>query len=309
MASSDRAADPGKPYHQGELLVQAEAGSLDQARAMARGVRAHVPAPLARFLTTLPWIILGGADRAGRVWSTVLIGPPGFAHAGNTTIRLDAVPQPGDPLRDLGSGSGPEPAGLLAIDLGRRMRARINGTVHRDGETLVMAVEQAYANCMKYIARRDLSGLRHPVAAPADHRRGDRVTAGQAGIIATADTVFLASVAAGHGADVSHRGGPPGFLGYDGGSVIRFAEYPGNGMFNTLGNLRVDGRAGLCIPVFGTGSVLHLSGRAAVISGDGEFNRHTVEFHVERVIEADHALPFVFGAVEYSPFLPDRTQG
>lgn len=57
---------------------------------------------------------------------------------------------------------------------------------------------------------------------------------------------------------MSHRGGPTGFLQLaeqDGGTVLRWAEYQGNNMFQTLGNLMLNPKAGLLILDFETGNV------------------------------------------------------
>lgn len=57
------------------------------------------------------------------------------------------------------------------------------------------------------------------------------------------DTIFLASCYYGDleagdgvvGCDVSHRGGPPGFVQVSGPGTLRFADYIGNFTFTTLG--------------------------------------------------------------------------
>ncbi len=47
------------------------------------------------------------------------------------------------------------------------------------------------------------------------------------------------------------------------GATLVWADYRGNGMFQTDGNLTVDPRAALLIPDFADGSALLLSGRAS----------------------------------------------
>jgi hypothetical protein len=56
------------------------------------------------------------------------------------------------------------------------------------------------------------------------------------------DTMMLATANPSGGADVSHRGGHPGFVRYESGS-LQWDEYDADSMFNTLGNLQLDGRA------------------------------------------------------------------
>ena len=80
--------------------------------------------------------------------------------------------------------------------------------------------------------------------------------------IANAETFFIASSANCDwgGVDISHRGGPPGFLEVTGDGTIMVPDFKGNGYFNTLGNLLVQPRAGLLFPCFETGEALRLAG-------------------------------------------------
>ena len=60
----------------------------------------------------------------------------------------------------------------------------------------------------------------------------------------SADTFFVASAHAERGVDASHRGGLPGFVRVLGDRTLEIPDYPGNSMFNTLGNPAADPRAG-----------------------------------------------------------------
>ena len=75
---------------------------------------------------------------------------------------------------------------------------------------------------------------------------------------------FMASVHPERGADVSHRGGPAGFVRVVNDRTLRIPDYAGNGMFNSLGNLLVDNRAGLAFLDFSRERLLRISGRAEV---------------------------------------------
>lgn len=308
----------GGPYHAGEIAVQERAGEAGQAARIARSIRSDVPPPLARFLPAQRWIVLGATDRQGSVWATALPGAAGFARAtGDHRVRVDALPGPGDPLAGLDDG----PAALLAIDLGRRMRARLNGRLSvRDGG-FDLTTEQVYSNCMKYIQRRPLLPDAPGSPAPGAAARTGSPRAGTApgpedlALLERADTFFIATTDGASGTDVSHRGGPPGFLAPATGSGasgdLEFPDYAGNAMYNTLGNLEVDPRAGLLVPDFATGALLHLSGTARVgpdvppaLRRPGALR--TVRFTPRQVVARPGALPLRFGEVEYSPFLPGR---
>src|SRR5262249_38226074 len=86
--------------------------------------------------------------------------------------------------------------------------------------------------------------------------------------ISSADTFFIASAARVDeptgGVDVSHRGGPPGFVHLEG-DTLTIPDYRGNRYFNTLGNLVSNPRAALLFVEFETGDLLHLRGTTEIV--------------------------------------------
>ena len=94
----------------------------------------------------------------------------------------------------------------------------------------------------------------------------------------------------------------PGFVRVLGPRRLAFPDYPGNAMFNTLGNLVEYPRAGLLLVDFRTGDVLQLTGTARL-----EDDRSVV-FDVDEVRETRAATPLRFRLVEYSPANPRVSQ-
>ena len=93
-------------YHAGEIEVQTRAGVRAMAKRAGNGIHAILPPGGAEFLAGQPMVIVGGTDRAGHVWASVLAGEPGFAHAADErTVRIRAAPAPGDPLAAVLAGS------------------------------------------------------------------------------------------------------------------------------------------------------------------------------------------------------------
>jgi predicted pyridoxine 5'-phosphate oxidase superfamily flavin-nucleotide-binding protein len=121
-------------------------------------------------------------------------------------------------------------------------------------------------------------------------------------LVAAADTLFIASLHPQRGADASHRGGRPGFVQVaPDGASLRFPDYPGNRMFQTLGNITVQPRAGLLFVDWETGAAVQLTGRAEVV-WEGEA-RH-VEFAVDEVRERERAMPARWQLIEPSRLNP-----
>ena len=252
--------------------------------------------------------MLASRDAAGGLWASIVHGAPGFLSApSEKAIEIDAAPSAGDPLAaNLAPGA---PLGALVIDLATRRRMRVNGRVERAAAPIRVAVEEVFANCPKYIQRRDL--VVEGVAAPCElfASAAAALTTAQQQRIGRADTCFLASGHGEAGLDASHRGGAPGFIEVLDERHIAWPDYSGNSMFQSLGNLASDPRAGLVFADFTTGDVLQLSGRARVDWDPARAARfagaeRVVELAIDAVRETRGALPLRSHAVELSPFNP-----
>ncbi len=292
------------PFHHGELAVQQRAGVAAMASRVGNGIHPVLPPAAADFLAQRSWVVLATTDARGRPWASVVSGPPGFVAAPPgprevREVRVTTRPVAGDPLQETLSTTSH--VGLLAIDLATRRRMRLNGRlVAYAGETIVLAVDQVYANCPKYIQRR-LEVMPPPPADPASGvPRATKMNRRQREWLAAADTFFVATVNPGEGADASHRGGAPGFLQVEA-HRLRWPDYPGNMMFNTLGNIEAAGRAGLLVPDFQAGKALALTGTAR-IEWSGE--TRAVELDVEEVAELSGVFPAGLILQDYSPHLP-----
>lgn len=292
------------PFHEGELEVQRRVGVAANAERIGRIIRHCMPDAARAFAAAQRFVILGAADAAGRVWATLLQGDPGFLSTpSDELLCIDARPRPGDPLAEsLGSEAD---VGLLVIHPATRRRMRVNGRAHpREPNGLEIATREVYSNCQKYIRPREV-GPPRATGRPPVVERGSALTPAQAAWLAAADTLFIASRHPRAGADVSHRGGPPGFVQVSAPDRLVIPDYPGNMMFNTLGNLAADPRAGLLLVDFDGGGTLQLTGRAAIhwdpaARGDFPGAERLVELRIDEVAAATGPIgdsaPIVGGA-------------
>ena len=278
-------------FHEGELAVQQLAGVRAEADRLSGMLAPPHLGGAARFLGERTFAALTGRDTEGRLWTSPLVGPPGFLDAEATTLRVRALPSPGDPLHDLPVGQA---VGLIVMDYARRRRIRVNGMlVERGAGGLRVDVEQAFGNCPTYIKPRHLAAE----AGPVDHRAPSRsatLSAEQRALLAATETFYLGTTHPERGVDTSHRGGPAGFLRVGDGDLW-WPDYPGNNMFNSFGNLAVDDTAAMLVPDFAGGTSLLLSGRAVVewvapgSAGDDGGTGRRVRFTVQQAASA--ALP------------------
>jgi predicted pyridoxine 5'-phosphate oxidase superfamily flavin-nucleotide-binding protein len=262
-------ADTTEVFHEGERTLQEAFGVRDDLERIGRSnIRSFMPDQHRLFFGQLPFKVAGIVGSGGRIWASILAGMEGFvASPEPNLLTIAAWPGAGDPLAEgLGEGDG---IGLLGIELHTRRRNRANGRVAAPipGQGFGVRLDQSFGNCPQYIWPRKPGGegAAVPVVEPMSE------TTGLAERLARADTMFIASVHAGEagvassGVDVSHRGGRPGFMRLEPDGSIVWPEYKGNFLFNTLGNIVLDGRAGLLIPDFQTGDALQLSGLAEVL--------------------------------------------
>lgn len=289
-------------YHPGELAVQRRLGQSEIAARLSRMVRDEIPDAAAEFLADQPMVVLAAADGAGRIWTSLVTGPPGFVHVTDEQIAVDALPVTGDPLHEVLTGQ-PHRVGMIAVQPQTRRRMRVNGVAVPTGAGLLIQPDQVYSNCPKYISRRHIEGV---ASTPDRHVRyhGDALDARTQQIIAAADTFFIGSADTEGNTDASHRGGNPGFLQVLSPHRLRWPDYRGNSMFMTLGNISANPRAGLLIPDWDTGTTLQLTGTAEIIWESGPGAQCSVEFTVDEVLELTGVSPLRWSSAELSPANP-----
>ena len=277
-------ADEG--FHEGELAVQARAGVRAQAERLGGAMLAvpNLSGGISSFLADRDFAVITARDGNRRLWISPLVAPVGFLEARDRMLRVHATPGRGDPLDGLAPGQS---VGMLAIEFATRRRVRVNGYLTRAGARgLELSVDQAFGNCPKYIQQRHLELVDRRGVGRAE--RSERLGAEHIELIRRADTFFLGTVHPTRGADASHRGGPPGFVRVENGQLW-WPDYPGNNMFNSLGNLDSDNTAALLFVDYDSGVTLHLSGTATVewtvsgIAGDDGGTGRRVRFTVEAI--------------------------
>ena len=238
-------------YHAGQIEVQTEANTRPVADKLA-----HWVGPIAEFMAVADLVVLATPVDDRLRFSALSGRPPLLDVVGPGSVALRAslpIAMPGDSVR----------IGALAISLAQRRRARLNGQLNIGDQDAVLDATETFTNCRKYVAPSvALEDATHvgPAARVAIRLDDPAVAA----ILARAETAFLASVSPDGSPDVSHRGGPPGFLTLDAGAaLLTWPEYVGDGMLKSAGNVRASGRVALLVVDLASGDAIELTGRAA----------------------------------------------
>jgi len=305
--------DSPSPFHRGEQKIQQQLGVREQMeRFGSRVIRDHMPQQHRDFYRQLPFIFTGHADAKGWPWASILFNRSEFISAPNSkTLNIETQPVSGDPLA--ASWSAGTRLGLLGIELPTRRRNRLAAHIVESNETgIALEVDQCFGNCPQYIQSRELSWLpQADVAAPIstalttlDERSSD--------LIEASDTFFVASYVdtgserASDGADVSHRGGRPGFVRIDNNKRLTIPDYLGNNHFNTFGNFIENSRAGILFLDFEKGHLLTLTGTVEIL-WDSPQAQHfdgaerLWQFTIDHGHFIEHALPMRWSTADYSP--------
>ncbi len=309
----------GSPFHPGEQSVQDRLGVRERIEALGRRViRGEMPEQHRLFFAQLPFLVLGVRGLDGWPCATLVAGAPGFAQATSATgLEVEALPHPDDPAAP-GVALGAA-VGLLGIELPTRRRNRLNGRVDAVTPTgFRIVVDQSFGNCPQYIQVRNFKAA--PPRDAAIHGPVARLPGlddAARDLISRADTFFIASAPPSQasddptgGVDVSHRGGKPGFVRIEG-DVLTAPDFVGNFLFNTLGNLTLDPRAGLVFPDFETGDLLHLSVTAQIIWDGPEVEAYAgaerlLRMTVTSMTRVPASLPLrMVGRPGFSPFLEE----
>lgn len=302
-------------YHPGEIRLQQSAGSRDKTEAMSRVlVKDHLIGQHRDFYAGLEYLFLSAVDSSGNLRPIMVSGARGFLSTPNEQIlRIDTATS--DATVQMGGPKLGAMVGVVGMDLSNRRRNRMHGRILAVCEAYIdIRVTQSYGNCPKYVNVRDLTAQFGPTETRVSANRSGLNDADRAAIRA-ADMFLIASYYdAGlgdpfEGADMSHRGGKPGFVRVAGDTLI-IPDYFGNNLFNTLGNLVMNPVTALLFVDFETGDTRHLSGTAQVITDTARLTEHPkalrlLEVTVTGVISTTNATPLRWALRELSPYNPD----
>ncbi|KAL8889770.1 MAG: hypothetical protein Q9215_003012 [Flavoplaca cf. flavocitrina] len=283
-------------------------------------------------------LALGTLDDAGRPWTTLLGGAPGFIRSVGQSIV--AIKTPVDPLYDpvinillngkdqgenVDQGKTTRIVSGLGIHLATRSRVKLAGklvagaldriSMQNCGEMaeaqLVIKVEQSLGNCPKYLNKKDIVPAVVPKPALALSKVPLPVEA--INLLLRADMFFMSSCHGHLTMGTNHRGGSAGFCRVlkndDNGTILVYPEFSGNRLYQTLGNLQTTPKAGIVVPDFDSGDVLHLTGTTEILVGKEAADllprsNVAVKVEIEDARFIQNGLTFRGTAGEPSPYNP-----
>ncbi len=298
------------PYHEGECEVQKRVGVEKIAKSTGRVITDRIPNGALEFVDKQPMVIVGSQDDERNIWTSLLAGKPGFLTAvDEQNVRIDLPAIVSSKLDPFWQNIRNCPkVGMLFIEVATRRRLRVNGSVSISDENIHVSVEQAYPNCPKYIQRREIEVVGTNGNVSDSKITGSSLANDLKSWIENSDTFFVGSSDGKDNLDASHRGGNPGFVEILNDTTLKIPDYPGNSMFNTLGNFMSKPQAGLLFVDFKEGKTLQLAGEADIIWEEEDVEeitggtRRFWKFVVSKWVQIDSLSGINWRFLDYSPF-------
>lgn len=263
-------------YHHGQRGVQEEANCTMAADRLATWV-----GPVVEYAQGADLVVLASFDQQS-LHVGVISGPPPLVAAveSGDLITIDAPSALIDRLPTRHAWGG------IVINPATARRSRISGTPEVVAAGVRLTCPVAFTNCRKYIlASRSLGTHTH--VGPASTLPCATDDEWVVRTIANGEMAFLVSVTPDGVADVSHRGGPVGFLRYDASALhLEWTEYLGDGMFVSVGNVRATPQMALLVLDLDSGDALMLTGR-------GRYTNVRTDRHarVDALVQAGEPFP------------------
>ncbi|MCO4783327.1 MAG: pyridoxamine 5'-phosphate oxidase family protein [Candidatus Cloacimonetes bacterium] len=249
------------PFHQGELEIQALLNESEISKRNSRVIDTEILKGALNFIEQQKYFYIGSVDSLGNLHTSMIYGKQGFIKASQTQIVLDKdmIQSSFEDIFFKNVSSNPV-VGSIFIELASRRRIRINGDF--DLDTMTLQVKESYPNCPKFIQKRILHVEEKSVETQFD--LDDQLNEESSNVIENSDTFFVSSGSTYLGLDTSHRGGKPGFVKVINNTTLKIPDYPGNSIYNTLGNFQANPSGSILFIDFINNTILQLSGKVTL---------------------------------------------
>jgi len=301
-------------FSKGELYVQKLAGEDQVAKTRTpMAMNSQLSNFFASFIENQLLFTITSIDENANVWVSMISGTPNFIKViDSSKIRIDKTCIV-SPLEDIfyNNIKHKKNVGLLFIDWETSRRYRLNGVIKQEGSDLVINIEETYGICPKYIQKRSFE-YTNISTIPILVTKGNTLKENHKLLIENTNTFFLGTQGINNTVDASHKGGKLGFLKFINNDTIRIPDYPGNSMFNSLGNLYENPNSGLLFIDYKTNTMLQLSGKGEIqfnqtnehdLTQSGNTGRFWL-FKPELWILTENFNQINWSFINYSPFNP-----
>ncbi|SMG48341.1 PNPOx family protein [Arenibacter troitsensis] len=254
-------------FHSGEIEIQKMTGEVSIADSNARMIKDTIIKGAIKFIEKQSMVIVSSIDKSNQVWTSILVGDAGFAEvpvSNSLSINLENVHSDQQDIFYKNIVNGNQ-IGTLFIELATRRRFRINGTLALKGNKINITILEAYPNCPKYIQQRTIQQPNVQRQVDIKKKYGHSLDMDLQNWISSSDTFFVGSISNSGSLDASHRGGKKGFVEVLDDNTLKVPDYPGNSLFNTMGNVAQNNKTGILFIDFANKRTLQLTGKSELV--------------------------------------------
>lgn len=265
-------------FHEGEICIQEKADERDLAIQNSQMINDVIPKAVWEYIENQSLAYLGSIDSDEFPWACQIVckGAIRVIENGKKVLLSKDKIWHEDNEQFLQNINNNPKIGLLLFDSEKRRRYRINGRISQHNEYYEITVLEANPNCPQYIQRRKLISIHKDLAKDIPSKiKFHTFTEQIEKILRSIDTFIVSSCNPNGEVDISHRGGKAGFILVKDNRTLRIPDYSGNGLFNTLGNFKINPKAGLFIQDYDTGILLHLIGTVTINFNDDDVEVNT----------------------------------
>lgn len=282
-------------YHDGELYLQKRSGVEAIADKLSEiMITDTLSEQQQMFYASLNTLFVASVDEHNRPWASIITGSPGFLSAPDKQhLKINAPIIAGDCLKK--NIEHNIHLGFLGLEHHTRRRNRMAGELIAHSEnSLLIRINQAFGNCPKYIQTRKsdiVNNIQHKGNIKVE--KYTVINKALKTLISKADTFFIASY---HpqiqhkGADISHRGGEPGFVRIENNDTLIFNDYAGNNLYMTLGNLYSHPYAGLLFIDYDNSDLWQIQCEAEIIETSHQEYSRVIKLKISSIEKISTAL-------------------
>lgn len=156
----------------------------------------------------------------------------------------------------------------LVVKIGESLGQSTARDAFRTSSSWMSAADDFIGNCPKYLHKKHIVPA---IPEPKLISDTPQLHPNAVELLSRADCLFISSSHHDVDMDTNYRGGPQGFVrvisNEPSGAVLIYPEYSGNRLYQSLGNMTMNPRAGIVFPDFETGNALYITGTTEILVG------------------------------------------
>lgn len=280
-------------YHEGEIRIQELMGVRTISDSLSSMIQKDMSVVAIQFLKALSFSVITFSKETTILHSSIVFGFDSFIKIlTKNELLIDLTNRSFIP-KEILEGKVLN-IGFIGLDFENKMRIRINGKGDIKNNQLHLVIDEIYSNCPKYITDRKLKG-KLDFSDEIKLYKNSFLEGNSKHILSNTDTFFLSTIHKSKGADISHKGGKKGFLRVISSTKFEFDDFPGNNLYNSIGNIYTNPNINILAIDFFSNDILHIVGTAKIIQEENNKRKLKILIEIEEVSIESNSFTLKYG--------------